>query len=150
MSVKPADEVTAVEPVEEPVVAESVAEPDENLAAKPMPTKLGKRIYRSITRKSRAPGAKTHEKKITKELEREMDQVFSRHFEVKPGACMHFSELLNAFTAFRNEGGWLVTDEEKNRFKLNGKRLFMAQWPNAECVFIRESFCYIDVARKTK
>jgi hypothetical protein len=99
-------------------------------------------------RVARPPDAKSHESMLTEELKMEMRRVFSEHFEVKPGARMHFSELLNAFTASRNARGMPVSDEDASLLHRHGKKYFKEQWPHTVYRHVKKVYCYTDVNRK--
>ena len=117
------------------------------VSVKPVAKPVAKPVKGNYTfhmRKHRAPDARIHRKRDLGELFGEMQRVFSSEFVEKAGAYMNFRELLGAFTACRNQ----VSDEEKRLLRLHGKRLFLAQWPNATRVVIKQSVYYTDVARK--
>ena len=142
------DPVLVVPPVEdqiEPTMSQDPEISDSSPESSPAPKK---RTYKMNNRTPRAPDARVHKKKSTEKIFKEMQKVFSGHFEVKPGARVHPRELLNAFTSSRNAKGMSVSDDEKSSIKRHGKRFFMAQWPNTKFRLIKEGWLYTDVSKK--
>ena len=75
--------------------------------------------------------------------------MFSRNFKEAPGIYMPITKLFIAFSSTRTAEGRSVSHEEKGFFRLNSKRIFEAQWPNARGRVHKEVSCYFNIARKT-
>lgn len=115
-----------------------------------------KRANYAKNRKPRAPGSRIH-KKIEdydegKALVGRIKDVFAKCFEERPGAHVLCNELLSFFLKSNVEGS-----EEKDKatatleqrlFVRHGKKLFLAQWPNAKYTLYKNQRCYLNVALK--
>jgi hypothetical protein len=111
-----------------------------------------RRANHARNRKPRAPGSRIHRRVESydegKALIKRIKDVFLKCFEERQGAHILCSELLDFFTKPDHEGGAAATSLEQRLFVRHAKRLFLAQWPNAQYTLHKNQRCYLNVCIK--